>query len=144
MLGYEAKETQQSRDGGVDVIATAGELGISHIFVQVKNQQHPVGEKPMRELAGVLTDKSDTDVGLFPPSFSPLTDYWQMHRYNLPAAISARAFANNPKFPRRKSMPKKKSAKSANLPCLLMSLRQCEPDRKERGAPNWRKNQFSQ
>lgn len=64
-LGYEAEQTQQSRDGGVDVIATIGELRVSRIFVQVKNQQQPVGEKPMRELAGVLTDKSDTDAGLF-------------------------------------------------------------------------------
>lgn len=64
-LGYKAKKTPQSHDGGVDVIATTGELRVSRLFVQVKNQQAPVGEPPMRELAGVLTNKSDTDTGLF-------------------------------------------------------------------------------
>lgn len=64
-VGYETSVTQRSRDGGIDVIAAVGELGSSRIWVQVKNQQADVGEKPVRELAGVLTDKSDTDTALF-------------------------------------------------------------------------------
>lgn len=64
-LGYAVKQTPQSNDGGIDAIATKGELTVSRLFVQVKNQQAPVGEPPMRDLAGVLTNKSDTDTGLF-------------------------------------------------------------------------------
>lgn len=63
-LGYEVEQTPPSRDGGFDVKATVGELGLWRIFVEVKNRQVKAGEPMVRDLAGVLANKSNTDAGI--------------------------------------------------------------------------------
>jgi Restriction endonuclease len=52
-LGYSARVTKQSRDGGVDVILRA-EHGTT--IVQCKAHQRKIGVKPFRELHGVMAD----------------------------------------------------------------------------------------
>ncbi|MEA1984567.1 MAG: restriction endonuclease [Euryarchaeota archaeon] len=61
MMGYSARRTQQSRDGGVDVELTLEHFGISHRWlVQVKRYYDAVGVKEVREY-GSLRYRDNVD-----------------------------------------------------------------------------------
>lgn len=57
-MGYNARVTQKSADGGIDVIAHKDKLGLEPpiIKVQCKSTTGRVNEKEIRELLGTLAD----------------------------------------------------------------------------------------
>ena len=65
-MGYRAKETQRSGDGGVDVIASRDPLGIEPpiIKVQCKRTTSTVGGPVVQQLAGALAH-GGSELGLF-------------------------------------------------------------------------------
>ena len=55
-LGYETELTQESRDGGVDVIARRDDVvGVTTtLYIQCKNHASPIGVEVVRAIAGVV------------------------------------------------------------------------------------------
>jgi restriction system protein len=57
-MGYQARTTQRSGDGGVDVIAWNPDPVVGGIaIVQAKRYRRPVGRAPVHELYGLLVDR---------------------------------------------------------------------------------------
>jgi restriction system protein len=63
--GYTIKISPEGADGGVDIIAGKGALGLEHphLAVQVKSSISPVDVSVLRELKGVMSS-FDADLGL--------------------------------------------------------------------------------
>jgi len=59
-LGFHVARTPRSRDGGIDLIATRPDtLGIeTRLLLQCKNRGEPAGVSVVRELRGVIPDRS--------------------------------------------------------------------------------------
>lgn len=54
-MGFEAKSTKTSRDGGIDIIATnSNPLLKGKYIIQCKDWCNPIGEPPLRDLFGVV------------------------------------------------------------------------------------------
>lgn len=56
--GYKTRVSPEGADGGVDVVAGSGPLGLDspRLVVQVKSEQSPVDVRPVRELHGVMRE----------------------------------------------------------------------------------------
>lgn len=63
--GYTIKISPEGADGGVDIIAGKGALGLEppHLAVQVKSSDNPIDVSVLRELKGVMST-FDADLGL--------------------------------------------------------------------------------
>ena len=72
--GYEVLQTPPARDGGLDLIARRQDaLGVeSHLWIQCKNRQDPVGVAILRELRGATPDRATggTPVAACPAGFT--------------------------------------------------------------------------
>ena len=69
-LGWEARKTPRSGDGGIDIIGSkTDEVGIEQqIYIQCKDHARPVGVQVVRELIGVLPAYQNVVAVLASPS----------------------------------------------------------------------------
>ena len=64
-MGYAARRTQQTRDGGVDVIAIRDHpTGRDKLAIQCKRQENPVGRPELQKLLGVITADPSFSAGV--------------------------------------------------------------------------------
>jgi len=74
LLGYDARLTPRSRDGGIDILATrADEIGIeTHLLIQCKNTSAPTGVEVVREVRGAVPERCPgaTPIVACPAGFS--------------------------------------------------------------------------
>ena len=82
-MGYEAHVTQQSNDGGIDIIGSTDELGFEKpIKVQCKQKHSTVGQPDVAQLYGHIADK---EYGLFVTlgEYSPQARTFERSKPNL-------------------------------------------------------------
>ncbi|HXT40349.1 MAG TPA: restriction endonuclease [Candidatus Angelobacter sp.] len=64
-MGYSARRTKQTRDGGVDVIAIRDHpTGRDKLAIQCKRQEDPVGRPELQKLLGVITADPSFSAGV--------------------------------------------------------------------------------
>ena len=64
-MGYSARRTQQTRDGGIDVIAIRDHpMGWDKLAIQCKRQENPVGRPELQNLLGVITADTSFSAGV--------------------------------------------------------------------------------
>jgi len=72
--GFAVRQTPPSHDGGLDLIARRRDaLGVeTHLWIQCKNRQAPVGVAVLRELRGATPDRAagGTPVAACPAGFT--------------------------------------------------------------------------